>query len=275
MNMTSTGLRNLSILAVLLTAVTAIGQQNAAPPAEGVAAQSATTQAATTQPAIEAKADELVHKMSEQLAKLSAFRLEAEILFDQLSPDGQKIQYSNRFTVAQKRPDQLIGELTGDMPGRRFWYDGRELVTLDSERNVYSVVPVTGTVDAMLDHTMERYGWTIPLSDLLLSNAHEALTGEAQSGRYVGLHRVGEFKCHHLAFTQDDLDWQIWIDDDEQALPRKLVIDYRSLPGSPQFSAVIVKWDTKPELKADDFKFEPPPGATKIDMLPVEPEQQD
>ena len=102
--MTSTGLRNLSILAVLLTAVTAIGQQNAAPPAEGVAAQPATTQAATTQPAIEAKADELLQKMSGQLAKLSAFRLEAEILFDQLSPDGQKIQYSNRFTVAQKRP---------------------------------------------------------------------------------------------------------------------------------------------------------------------------
>jgi hypothetical protein len=272
--MTLSSLRNLSILGVLFAGIVAAGQQNATPTA-GPATQPAATQPATTQRVIEPKADELLHKMSDQLAKLAQFRMEAEILFDQLSATGQKIQFSNRFSVAEKRPDELRGELTGDAPGRRLWYDGHQLATLDTERNVYSIVPVPGTIDAMLDYTMERYGWTIPLPDLLSSNPYEALTGSVQTGQYLGLHRVGEFKCHHLAFTQEDLDWQIWIDEGEQALPRKLVIDYKDTPGDPQLMATIVKWDTKPDLKPADFKFEPPPGATKIEMLPVEPQQQE
>lgn len=278
--MNASSLRSVSILGVFLTCMVAAGQQKASEGSKPAATQPAathptTTQAASTQRVVEPKADELLHKMSNQLAKLGEFRMEADILFDQLSPDGQKIQLSNHFNVAEKRPDRLRGELAGDNPGRRFWYDGHELATLDTQRNVYSLQQVPNTVDAMLDYTMDHYGWTLPLSDLLLSNPYEALTGEVLTGHYLGLHRVGEFKCHHLAFTQDDLDWQIWIDDGEQALPRKVVIDYKEMPGDPQFIATIVKWDTKPDLKPDDFKFEPPPGATKIDMLPVEAGEQE
>jgi hypothetical protein len=278
--MSPSSLRNLSILGAFLTCVVAAGQENAAANIKAAASQPAATQPAGTQPAttqrvIEPKADELLHKMSDQLAGLPQFRMEAEVLFDQLSPAGQKIQLSDLFTVAEKRPDELRGELMGDMPGRQFWYNDHELATLDTERKVYSIVQVPGTIDAMLDYTMDHYGWTIPLSDLLLSNPYEALTGSVLTGQYVGLHRVGEFKCHHLAFVQEDLDWQIWIDAGEQALPRKLVINYKDLPGEPLFMATIVKWDTNPDLKPADFKFEPPPNATKIEMLPVEPAERE
>jgi hypothetical protein len=270
-----TSLRNLSILGLFLTGVVAVGQQNATPPANPAATQPAATQPTTTQRAVEPKADELLHKMSDQLRKLGQFRMEAEVLFDQVAADGQKIQLSTRFSVDEKRPDQMRGELAGDTPGRRFWYDGHQLATLDTQRNVYSVVQAEGAIDAMLDHMGDRYGWTVPVSDLLLGNPYEALSGEVQTGQYLGLHRVGEFKCHHLAFAQENLDWQIWIDAGEQALPRKVVIDYKDMMGDPQFMATIVKWDTNPNLKPDDFKFEPPKGAEKIEMLPAEPTQQD
>jgi hypothetical protein len=39
-----------------------------------------------------------------------------------------------------------------------------------------------------------------------------------QSGTYVGLHNVGKVKCHHLAFRQRMLDWQIWIEAGDQPL---------------------------------------------------------
>ena len=70
--------------------------------------------------------------------------------------------------------------------------------------------------------------------------------------------------CHHLAFVQDDLDWQIWIDAGERPLPRKLVIVYTSLPGAPQYAAVLSDWSFAKSLPDERFAAQVPKEAHEV-----------
>lgn len=50
--------------------------------------------------------------------------------------------------------------------------------------------------------------------------------------------------CQHLFFQGKDVDWQIWIEDSPESLPRKLVITEKKQLAAPQFTAVLGDWKT-------------------------------
>jgi hypothetical protein len=76
--------------------------------------------------------------------------------------------------------------------------------------------------------------------------------------------------CHHLAFSQETIDWQIWIEDGPRPVPRKLVITYKTEPGSPQYVARLSGWNFQPRFSKHFFTFEAPAGAGEMEFLTVE-----
>ncbi len=92
-------------------------------------------------------------------------------------------------------------------------------------------------------------------------------------GRYLGLHQAAGVACHHLAFSQPTIEWQIWIDAGDKPLPRKLVISYVQEPGEPQYSAVIRRWNLESKVPEGLFTFEAPEGARRIDAKDVKRKQ--
>ncbi len=74
-------------------------------------------------------------------------------------------------------------------------------------------------------------------------------------------------KCHHLAFRQKAVDWQIWIDAGDEPVPRKLVITFKQQAEQPQYTALIHRWDVNPKLGDEMFQFQPPAGVRKVDFL--------
>lgn len=75
--------------------------------------------------------------------------------------------------------------------------------------------------------------------------------------------------CDQLAFSGEEVDWQIWIENGATPLPRKLVIHYKMRPGSPQYQARIRTWDLSPMHSAKQFEFVPPAGAERIEMVSI------
>jgi hypothetical protein len=63
------------------------------------------------------------------------------------------------------------------------------------------------------------------------------------------------------------VDWQIWIEDGDKPLPRKLILTSKQVKGEPQFTVVIRNWDLTPKLTDQEFSFTPPKGAKKIEFL--------
>jgi hypothetical protein len=229
----------------------------------------------TTTPApaeIEPKADALLRQMCDALASAKQFTFEANILTDEVTATGQKIQFAKTVQPSIRRPDRIAADVKGDLQNYHFVYDGASVSLADPRSGEFSVIPsAPGTIDATLDFLANKYGIVTPLADLLFSNPYESFVRRCQAGVYVGEHSVNGTPTHHLAFRADAVDWQLWIDATPGAkpLPRKLVISYKQLPAEPQFIAVFDKWDLNAKVPDEAFKFTPPAGAKRVELTPA------
>jgi hypothetical protein len=217
-------------------------------------------------PIVDPRADALLRAMSDYLAQARQFSYQAEIEFDRVLPSGQKIELGATQDAAVRRPDRAYVEYDGDAGSNRLWYDGRQVTVLDGVENLYAVAPMPGRVDGAIERLEQRYGLVAPLSDLLHSNPYEILRQHTQFGSYVGQTRINGARCHHLAFVDKEIDWEIWIQDGTELVPCKVSIHYPLLPGQPSFEAVFTDWDL--EARLADALFVPmlPPGAARIDF---------
>ena len=59
---------------------------------------------------------------------------------------------------------------------------------------------------------------------------------------------------------------ELWVEDNERALPRRVFITYRSLPGHPTFLAELSDWDLSIHPTDAEFTFQPPAGVTQVEI---------
>ncbi len=204
----------------------------------------ANEEASETGRVIGPRAELVLKGMSDYMKSVKEFSFRGKISFDDILLSGQKIQYSAENQVAIRRPDRAYSEMQGDMGNRRFWYDGVKATLVDGRRGVYATVEDVPTeLGALMDYFMEKYDFSPPLADLVYPDLYESLIDGVKFGIYMGLHDVEGIRCHHLAFVEKYIDWQIWIEDGLQMVPRKIVITYKALPKSPQYTAILTDWN--------------------------------
>ena len=219
-------------------------------------------------PKIEPKADQCLKAMSSYLADLKTYSFQVEEFIDEVRDDGQKLQFSNQRNLSVSRPNKVYGEDVGDTANSLFYYDGKTATVYDRNQKTYATEKVPATIDAMLDDLHDRFDTHQTLADFLFADPYKMFMEHVQSGTYVGLNHVGKTKCHHLAFRQKTIDWQIWIDADEKMpLPRKLLITFKRQVDQPQYTALIHRWDVNPKFGDEVFQFQPPVGIRKVDFL--------
>jgi hypothetical protein len=219
-------------------------------------------------PDLEPKAREVLRQMCDYLKNLQQFTVQAEITEDVLLTSGQRIQYARTVEAAVRRPDRFRAESVGDMANGQLIYDGKTITLQDRGKNFYTTIPAPADIDAALEHGIQAFNLRAPLADLIYTKSYEYLTAGALSGFYVGLSKVQGVPCHHLAFREKDIDWQIWIEDGQTPVPRKFLITDKKAQGL-QFTAVFTKWNTSAQLEDGLFTFVAPEKAEKIDILPA------
>lgn len=184
--------------------------------------------------------------------------------------DGDKlVQNSNTLSFWIQRPNKIKAVIQGDIHDREAVYDGVKIIVHERIPNAYMIkTNAPDTIEGLLAYMAEQEGIVMPVSDFFVSDVYGALTGNVENGAYLGLGQVRGVNCHHLYFQQKNIDWQIWIDDDEKApLPRKLVIDYKNADRSPSYTAYFDAWDFAPIEDPNAFAFTPPADAEKIEFL--------
>lgn len=218
-------------------------------------------------PIIDPRAERVLRSMSDFLREAKQFSLHADLSYDEVLPSGQKIQLSASQDAAMRRPDRVYAEYDGDEGSKRLWYDGKQITLYDAGASVYATEAMPPQIDGALDALSQKQGFQPPLSDLLYSDPYARLMKRAVFGLYLGEHVVDGVRTHHLAFVEPNLDWQIWVEDGTQIVPRKLVITYKRLPSQPQFEARLSQWDLDSRLADATFAPWIPSGALKIDFL--------
>ena len=224
-------------------------------------------------PNIEARADRILREMSDYLKSADQFTFQADVSYDEVLISGQKIQYGGTGKISVHRPDRLRVEHRGDETNLNVIFNGHTFTLYDLRVGLYAQKEMTTDIDTAVDRMFERFGFSVPTADLVYADPYSTLMASVDSGFHIGLHRVQGVRCHHLAFSQESIDWQIWIEDGPRPLPRKLLITYKDEPGSPQYAVQLSHWDLHPRISDAYFGFHPPAGAGRMEFLPTEAEE--
>lgn len=226
-----------------------------------------TAEEAKALPSVDPHAVEMVRAMSATLAAAKAFSVHAEIVYDEVMHSGRKLQFAAAVEAAVRRPNGLAVEYLSDLGGKKLWYDGKTFTLLDLVKDVYASAAAPPTSSAFLEAMEAKQGVSFPLADFVADDPAARLLGGVRSGFVVGLGDVAGKTCQHLAFSNDEVDWQIWIDDGKQPLPCKFVITYRNRPGSPSFGAVFSDWEFKKSLPEKQFAADLPESAHQVEFV--------
>lgn len=213
---------------------------------------------------IDPTANETLKKMSDSLDKAQNISLEVHVTMERQIDTGQMVHLSRHNKVILARPNKLYAESRTGGAVWKLWYDSGKLTILDETNNVFAQESVPATVDKMLDYMVSKYELVLPISDLLFPHPYNVLTADVKTGSTVGSPEINGVKCKQLLFDQDNISWQIWIEDGKEYLPCKMLIDYKNEEGRPQFTANISKIDLAPNVDTAIFTPQLPPSSKKV-----------
>jgi len=219
--------------------------------------------------ASEQKAMTILKNMSQYLAQAERFSVTIRDAYDAVQQSGQKIEYGEVRKVTVSRPDRLRFEVErSDGEKGLVIFNGKDLTVYTADKNVYATVARQGSLDQVIKYALEDLKIRVPLAVMLLSTLPSELDNLVVSADYVETTTITDVPCDHVAArTSRGVDFQVWVAQGSQPLPRRVVITYKEEPGQPQFWADLSNWNLAPEVSDALFTFTPPEGADRIQFL--------
>jgi hypothetical protein len=206
--------------------------------------------------------------MGAYLLTLKRIRVSTELTGERVLADGQKLQHTATADLDVVRPNKVRVLMKSARNERELVYDGKTLSLYTPAQKYYGTLDLDGTLGDVIDRLEGQYGMQIPLDDLFRFGTPAAQFDKIESAMNAGQDFVDGDLCDHYAFRSDKIDWQIWITTGSKPLPRKIVVTNRADEARPQ-SVQMLDWNLKPTFKDTVFKFTPPKGSSKIEIVPV------
>jgi hypothetical protein len=249
-----------SVLSATMVGCSENGAITRAPPAAQITARQATTEPT--------KAKDILKRMAEFLAKTPQFSVNLADSFDIIQESGQKIEFGESRKITLSRPNGLRVELE-ESNGEKHTvlYDGKDITVFNPSQNVYAQTAKPGGIDAAVMYFLKDLHMRLPLAALLLSRFPAEMESRTQTIDYVEKTVIDGTSTHHLAGRTETVDYQVWIAEGAQPLPLRIVLNYKTAEGQPEFRAQFSDWNLAPKVQDSQFAFTPPDGARKIAFL--------
>lgn len=208
---------------------------------------------------------QILKAMSDYLASQKTISATFDSTLEVITPQSEKIQFTSSGTLLLNRPNEIRATRTGGYADVEMFFDGKTLTVYGKNINGYTQLDTPGSVDQLID-TLRGHGWALPGADLLLGNVYDTLSADVIEAKHIGRGVIDGVECEHLAFRNQDIDWQLWVDVGANPIPRKLVITSKAVGGAPQYTLVIKDWKTDVTAEQAAFEFKPAEGATKLEL---------
>jgi hypothetical protein len=259
----------LAILGLVLLGTASFGQEKGKAPAPP--APEAKAPAPQAQPAKTADVDpkQVVRQMCDYLKSLKEFSFKGEVTDDHTYAAGNKLQFAFGLEGYVKRPDKIRLNAKGDLQNKEVFYDGKAITIYDTVKKVYGTAAMPSTIDEALAKASSDYGIRLIVAELAKTNLFEEITKGVKDEVYVGEGTVFGVKCHHVAFDKEKVVGQLWVEASDKPVPRKVVLTYKDVDFSPQWTLYLTEWNVSPQLADNLFAFSPPQGAEKIDFMTI------
>ena len=247
-------------------------QDRATPaPAPGASATapgaSDTNAPATSDAAVERDPDAIkaLEDMGRYLRTLNAFQIRSQTTRDEVLTDGQNAESGGVVDMIVARPNRLRAEVTNDKQQRMYFNDGKTFLVWAPRMNYYATIAAPATLRELADKLSDQYNLELPVADLFYWGDTRS-TDQIKSAVDLGPSQIDGVTTEHYAFRQDGADWQVWIQQGDFPLPRRLVITTTTDPARPRFTSVM-NWNLAPSFNDAAFEFVPPKDAKRITLV--------
>jgi hypothetical protein len=248
--------------------------QDSATPAPAPNGSSATAPAASdTNPAatpsggaVERDPDAIkaLEDMGRYLRTLNAFQIRSQTTRDEVLTDGQNAESGGLVDMIVARPNRMRADVTTDKQQRMYFVDGKTFSIWAPRQNYFATLPAPGTLRELADKLADQYNLELPVADLFYWGDTRS-TDQIKSAVDLGPSQIDGVTTEHYAFRQDGADWQVWIQQGDFPLPRRLVISTTTDPARPRFTSVM-NWNLAPSFNDAAFEFVPPKDAKRITL---------
>lgn len=216
---------------------------------------------------IDPEAKRIVSSMSNYLRRLDSFTVEADIDFESVNQNGQKIQLTSLAKYIVNRPNRFYLKRQGLFANVESFFDGKIVTLYGRFANAYFQFKSPGSIDNALSNLSRDLNLDLPGAEIVYSKSDRPLLEEVESGSYYGKTYVNGIECHHLGFRKQEVDLQIWVKTGNSPLPMKYIITSKWTTSGPQYSIRFRNWDNNPLINPTQFKFIPPSGAVRLKTI--------
>ncbi|MGO8969260.1 MAG: DUF2092 domain-containing protein [Myxococcaceae bacterium] len=230
----------------------------------GVPPSGATSDATPFEPA----AFDVLRRMSAFLSSSQTLAFTVKGYSEELATTGQQVAFYRTSRVQLQRPDRARIDVRGDITNVSLWYDGKTVTLFDPVRKTFGRTASPPTVDQTIDFLRDKYDAVFTISPLLTSDPFAVMSQGLVTAFVVGKAQVDGVECDQLAFTERDVDWQLWVERGRRPLPRRIAVTFKSVPGAPREILDLSDWKLGGSVPPKDFVFTPPPGSTRAEMMP-------
>lgn len=213
------------------------------------------------------RGDALLRQMSQTMAATQAFSYTAETHRQHVRTNGEKVEETYTRQVTVRRPNALTFTDTSGEHDAVVWYDGKHVTFVSHRQKAWARGPMPATLDEAMDFVSSEYAIQIPTADLLYSSPYDALITKDTTGGWVGVEKIGDTACDHLAYKQAVVDWEIWLNQDDRKLPRQIRIKYKTAPGEPVTRVVFTNWTPAPAITDTTFTASIPDGYERLKLM--------
>lgn len=222
-------------------------------------------------PALDPVTMQALRTMSDQLRGASSYSFTARIMREEPGTNGQMLDFFRTITVQVQRPNKMRWQVQSDTSDVNVWYDGKNVTIMPLTGKMYTTIPAGATIDAALETLKNQLQVHMPLRPFLSADPYSFLSDGLTSANSVGMENAGNQQYLHLAFTEPEADWQLWLSGPNQVLPQRMAITYKNEPGQPRVEIEFSNWCLNAEIPTSAFVFSKPAGALPAALGAVRP----
>jgi hypothetical protein len=215
-----------------------------------------------------AEAMYLLKYMAEYLSGAKQLQVRITSGYDVVQPSGQKIEFREARQVTLVRPAKMRIDVERDDGNKSLvLFDGNTISVFDSNRKAMATASRPGDIDGAVKYFIKDLKMRIPLAMMFTAGFPAEVQERVVSAEVVQRVALLDVPCVQVAARADNVDFQVWIPEKGEPLPRRVVITYRDDVGQPQFWADLSHWSLSPNPPESTFTLSPPDGTERIPFL--------
>lgn len=225
---------------------------------------------------IDPLAMELARQTAEFLTQQNVLSFDWFVSFDEVIDGREKITFVRSGSNLLVRGEGFHSVAERGDGVREYFYDGSAFTVAAPEEGFYATAPFPDGFEALVEAARVRAGTQVPIWTLMSADLGKNAVTNIEGAAYLGTTLIAGQEAHHLAFTEYEEDWQLWISTDpEEPVPIMIVSTDPHQQGWPQYRAHMLNWSFDAPENAV-FAYQPHEDdvrATMPSLVPTEREQ--